>query len=82
MARIGGRGDLLSHMEEVALGRRAQSGDGEARLRQAVCVVREYRGRGLPFEDLFRRGTSGSCMQNNSESPAAGGCMRVCASVY
>jgi RNA polymerase primary sigma factor len=49
----GGRGGLLSHTEEVALGRRAQSGDGEARLRLAVCVAREYRGRGLPFEDLI-----------------------------
>jgi DNA-directed RNA polymerase sigma subunit (sigma70/sigma32) len=53
MARIGGRGGLLSHTEEVALGRRAQSGDGEARLRLAVCVAREYRGRGLRKEDLI-----------------------------
>jgi DNA-directed RNA polymerase sigma subunit (sigma70/sigma32) len=53
MARIGGRGGLLSHTEEVALGRRAKSGDGEARLQLAVCVAGEYRGRGLPFEDLI-----------------------------
>jgi DNA-directed RNA polymerase sigma subunit (sigma70/sigma32) len=34
MARIGGRGGLLSHEEEVELGRRVRSGDdGEARRR-------------------------------------------------
>ena len=60
MARIGGRGGLLSHTEEADLGRGAQPGADEARrwlvennLRLAVCVAREYRGRGLPFEDLI-----------------------------
>jgi RNA polymerase primary sigma factor len=64
MARIGGRGALLSHEQEVELGRRARSGDGEARrqlveknLRLAVWVAREYRGRSLPFEDLIQEGT-------------------------
>jgi RNA polymerase primary sigma factor len=64
MARIGGRGALLSHEQEVELGRRARSGDGEARrrlleknLRLAVCVARKYGGRGLPFEDLIQEGT-------------------------
>jgi RNA polymerase primary sigma factor len=63
MARIGGRVALLSHEQEVELGRRARSGDGEARrrlleknLRLAVCVAREYRGRSLPFEDLIQEG--------------------------
>ena len=49
----GGRGGLLSHTEEADLGPGAQSGDGEARLQLTVCVAREYRGRGLPFEDLI-----------------------------
>jgi DNA-directed RNA polymerase sigma subunit (sigma70/sigma32) len=63
MACIGGRGALLSHEQEVELGRRARSGDGEARrrlleknLRLAVCVARKYGGRGLPFEDLIQEG--------------------------
>ena len=62
-ACIGGRGALLSHEQEVELGRRARSGDGEARrrlveknLRLAVCGARKYGGRGLPFEDLTQEG--------------------------
>src|ERR671920_863975 len=65
MARIG-RGDLLSHEEEVELGRRARDGDREARrrlveknLRLAVAVAKKYRGQGLPFEDLIQEGNIG-----------------------
>jgi len=65
MARIR-RGDLLSHEEEIELGRRASDGDGEARrqlveknLRLAVSVARKYRGQGLPFEDLIQEGNIG-----------------------
>jgi RNA polymerase primary sigma factor len=65
MARIG-RGELLSHKEEVELGRRARSGDHEARrrlveknLRLAVSVARKYRGQGLPLEDLIQEGNIG-----------------------
>jgi RNA polymerase primary sigma factor len=64
-ARIG-RGDLLSHKEEVELGRRARAGDPEARgrlveknLRLAVAVAKKYRGQGLPFEDLIQEGNIG-----------------------
>jgi RNA polymerase primary sigma factor len=65
MARIR-RGDLLSHEEEIELGRRASADDGEARrqlveknLRLAVSVARKYRGQGLPFEDLIQEGNIG-----------------------
>jgi RNA polymerase primary sigma factor len=65
MARIG-RGELLSHGEEVELGRRARAGDRQARqrlveknLRLAVSVAKKYRGQGLPFEDLIQEGNIG-----------------------
>jgi RNA polymerase primary sigma factor len=65
MARIA-RGDLLSHKEEVELGRRARAGDPEARrrlveknLRLAVAVAKKFRGQGLPFEDLIQEGNIG-----------------------
>jgi RNA polymerase primary sigma factor len=60
------RGDLLSHKEEVELGRRARAGDPEARrrlveknLRLAVAVAKKFRGQGLPFEDLIQEGNIG-----------------------
>jgi RNA polymerase primary sigma factor len=65
MARIA-RGDLLSHKEEVELGRRARAGDPAARrrlveknLRLAVAVAKKFRGQGLPFEDLIQEGNIG-----------------------
>ena len=65
LAKIG-RGGLLTHREEVALGRRARSGDRQARtrlieknLRLVVSVAKKYRGYGLPFEDLIQEGNIG-----------------------
>jgi len=69
MARIG-KGSLLSGLlsrrEEVGLGRKAQSGDSEARrrfvekdLQLAVSVARKYGGQGLPLEVLIQEGNMG-----------------------
>jgi RNA polymerase primary sigma factor len=65
MARIA-RGDLLSHKEEVELGRKTRAGDPEARrrlveknLRLTVAVAKKFRGQGLPFEDLIQEGNIG-----------------------
>ena len=61
-----GRGDLLTHHEEVDLSRRAKEGDKRARerlieknLRLVVSVAKKYRGYGLPFEDLIQEGNIG-----------------------
>ncbi|MBA3423103.1 MAG: RNA polymerase sigma factor RpoD/SigA [Rubrobacter sp.] len=61
-----GRGDLLTHQEEVDLSRRAKSGEKRARerlieknLRLVVSVAKKYRGYGLPFEDLIQEGNIG-----------------------
>jgi RNA polymerase primary sigma factor len=65
LGRIG-RGRLLTHEEELDLGRRARSGDARARerlieknLRLVVSVAKKYRGYGLPFEDLIQEGNIG-----------------------
>ena len=61
-----GRGRLLTHEEELDLGRRARAGDARARarligknLRLVVSVAKKYRGMGLPFEDLIQEGNLG-----------------------
>ncbi len=61
-----GRGDLLTHQEEVDLSRRAKAGERRARerlieknLRLVVSVAKKYRGYGLPFEDLIQEGNIG-----------------------
>ena len=61
-----GRGELLTHQEEIDLSKRAKQGDKRARkrlieknLRLVVSVAKKYRGYGLPFEDLIQEGNIG-----------------------
>ncbi|MDQ4000779.1 MAG: RNA polymerase sigma factor RpoD/SigA, partial [Actinomycetota bacterium] len=56
-----GRGELLTHQEEIDLSKRAKQGNKRARkrlieknLRLVVSVAKKYRGYGLPFEDLIQ----------------------------
>jgi RNA polymerase primary sigma factor len=65
LGRIG-RGRLLTHEEELDLGRWARTGDARARvrlieknLRLVVSVAKRYRGMGLPFDDLIQEGNIG-----------------------
>src|ERR687886_1123175 len=61
-----GRGRLLTHEEEIELGRRAREGDETARsklieknLRLVIPVAKKYRGYGLPFGGLIQEGNVG-----------------------
>ena len=61
-----GRGELLTHEEEMELSKGVKRGDAHARqrliernLRLVVSVAKKYRGMGLPFEDLIQEGNVG-----------------------
>jgi RNA polymerase primary sigma factor len=65
LAQIG-QERLLTHEEEIDLGRRARAGDERARerlirknLKLVVSIAKKYRGMGLPFGDLIQEGNIG-----------------------
>ena len=61
-----GKHDLLTAAEEVALAKRIERGDRQAKerminsnLRLVVHIAKRYRGRGVPFGDLIQEGVIG-----------------------
>ena len=74
-----GRGKLLTHDEEIDLGRRARKGDETARaklieknLRLVIPVAKKYRGKGLPFGDLIQEGNIGLMRAADKFDPEKG----------
>jgi RNA polymerase primary sigma factor len=74
-----GRGRLLTHEEEIDLGRRARGGDETARsklieknLRLVIPVATKYRGMGLPFGDLIQEGNIGLMRAADKFDPEKG----------
>jgi RNA polymerase primary sigma factor len=74
-----GRGKLLTHEEEIDLGRRAREGDETARsqlieknLRLVIPVAKKYRGMGLPFGDLIQEGNIGLMRAADKFDPEKG----------
>src|ERR671913_1868454 len=73
------RGRLLTHEEEIDLGRRARQGDETARsqlieknLRLVIPVAKKYRGMGLPFRDLIQEGNVGLMRAADKFDPEKG----------
>src|ERR671933_1392151 len=74
-----GRGRLLTHEEEIDLGRRVREGDETARsklieknLRLVIPVAKKYRGMGLPFGDLLQEGNTGLMRAADKFDPEKG----------
>ena len=74
-----GRRRLLTHEEEVDLGRRTRGGDETARsklieknLRLVIPVAKKYRGMGLPFGDLIQEGNIGLMRAADKFDPEKG----------
>ncbi len=70
---------LLTHEEEIDLGRRTREGDETARsqliernLRLVIPVAKKYRGRGLPFGDLIQEGNIGLMRAADKFDPEKG----------
>ena len=73
------RGRLLTHEEEIELGRRIREGDETARsklieknLRLVIPVAKKYRGMGLPFGDLIQEGNIGLMRAADKFDPEKG----------
>ena len=74
-----GRGRLLTHEEEIDLGRRTREGDKTARsklieknLRLVIPIAKKYRGMGLPFGDLIQEGNIGLMRAADKFDPEKG----------
>jgi RNA polymerase primary sigma factor len=73
------RGRLLTHEEEIDLGRRTRRGDETARselveknLRLVIPIAKKYRGKGLPFGDLIQEGNMGLMRAADKFDPEKG----------
>jgi RNA polymerase primary sigma factor len=78
LAQIG-QERLLTHEEEVDLGRRVKAGDEKAReklieknLKLVVSIAKKYRGMGLPFGDLIQEGNIGLMKAADKFDPERG----------
>jgi RNA polymerase primary sigma factor len=74
-----GSQELLTHEEEIDLGRRTREGDQGARsklvernLRLVIPVAKKYRGMGLPFGDLIQEGNIGLMKAADKFDPEKG----------
>jgi RNA polymerase primary sigma factor len=74
-----GRGRLLTHEEEIDLGRKTRRGDETTRselieknLRLVIPIAKKYRGKGLPFGDLIQEGNIGLMRAADKFDPEKG----------